>query len=48
MEREEFTDFSSQEEDLSDTTLTLAASKLSEAAFSKIWDNPEDAEYDKL
>ena len=31
-----------------DANLTLAASKLSEAAFAKIWDNPEDAEYDKL
>lgn len=29
-----------------DTNLTLAASKLSEAAFSKVWDNPEDAAYD--
>jgi hypothetical protein len=26
--------------------LTLAASKLSEDAFSKVWDNPEDAVYD--
>ncbi|MEZ2240873.1 toxin-antitoxin system, antitoxin component, Xre family protein [Microcoleus sp.] len=24
------------------------ATKLSEAAFAKIWDNPEDAEYDEL
>jgi hypothetical protein len=48
MKREEFTDFSSQEEDLSDNTLTLAASKLSEAPFAKIWDNPDDAEYDEL
>jgi hypothetical protein len=31
-----------------DTNLTLAASKLSESAFAKIWDNHEDAEYDKL
>jgi hypothetical protein len=29
-----------------DANLTLAASKLSEDAFSKVWDNPEDAVYD--
>ena len=28
--------------------LVYAASKLSEAAFATIWDNPEDAEYDEL
>ena len=28
--------------------LTYSATKLSEAAFAKIWDNPEDAEYDEL
>jgi len=31
-----------------DTLLTYSATKLSEAAFAKIWDNPEDAEYDEL
>jgi len=31
-----------------DRLLIYAASKLSEAAFAKIWDNPEDAEYDEL
>jgi hypothetical protein len=31
-----------------DSLLVYAASKLSEAAFAKIWDNPEDAEYDEL
>jgi hypothetical protein len=31
-----------------DRLLVYAASKLSEAAFAKIWDNPEDAEYDEL
>jgi hypothetical protein len=31
-----------------DANLTLAASKLSEAAFLKVWDNPEDAAYDHL
>ncbi|MEG4944348.1 toxin-antitoxin system, antitoxin component, Xre family protein [Microcoleus sp. F4-D5] len=28
--------------------LVSAATKLSEAAFAKIWDNPEDAEYNEL
>ncbi len=28
--------------------LVNTATKLSEAAFAKIWDNPEDAEYDEL
>lgn len=31
-----------------DSLLVYAANKLSEAAFAKIWDNPEDAEYDEL
>ncbi len=28
--------------------LTLAAGKLSENAFARVWDNPDDAEYDRL
>jgi hypothetical protein len=48
VEIEDFIDFLSQRESQSDTSLTLAASKLSEAAFSKVWDNPEDAAYDDL
>lgn len=33
----------------SDELLTKhAAAKLSEAAFDKVWDNDDDAEYDKL
>lgn len=31
-----------------DYNLTLAATKLSEPTLQKIWDNPEDAEYDQL
>lgn len=31
-----------------DSSLTLAAAKLSEPVLLKIWDNPEDAEYDTL
>ena len=48
VEIEDFIDFLSQREERSDANLTLAASKLSEAAFSKVWDNPEDAVYDDL
>ncbi|MEH2259287.1 toxin-antitoxin system, antitoxin component, Xre family protein [Nostoc sp.] len=29
-------------------SLTFAAAKLSEPVLLKIWDNPDDAEYDKL
>ncbi|HJT23243.1 MAG TPA: toxin-antitoxin system, antitoxin component, Xre family protein [bacterium] len=32
----------------SDRQLTKAASKLSEKSFARVWDNPEDAIYDKL
>ena len=28
--------------------LTKAASRLSESAFGRVWDNPDDAEYDRL
>ncbi len=31
-----------------DRNIDFAAAKLSEPAFQKIWDNPDDAEYDKL
>ena len=31
-----------------DRTLVEAASKTSESAFAKVWDNPADAEYDNL
>jgi len=31
-----------------DRQLTVVATKLSESVFAKIWDNPEDAEYDNL
>jgi hypothetical protein len=48
VEIEDFINFLSQREDRSDTNLTLAASNLSEAAFAKVWNNPEDAEYDDL
>ncbi|RUT06778.1 hypothetical protein DSM106972_030350 [Dulcicalothrix desertica PCC 7102] len=31
-----------------DSEIAFVAAKLSEPAFEKIWDNPDDAEYDKL
>jgi hypothetical protein len=43
---EDFIDFLLTQSE--DRLLVHAASKLSEAAFAKIWDNPEDAEYDEL
>lgn len=48
VEIEDFIDFLSQREERSDENLTLAASKLSEASFAKVWDNSEDAAYDDL
>jgi hypothetical protein len=32
----------------SDRMLTQSTAKLSEQALQKIWDNPDDAEYDQL
>lgn len=46
MEVEDFIDFLRQTSE--DRQLRQAAAKLSEDAFSKVWDNPEDAEYDRL
>ena len=45
-EVEDFVDFLSQREQ--DQSLVYAATKLSEKSFKNIWDNPEDAEYDRL
>jgi hypothetical protein len=45
-EVEDFIDFLQQY--CRDRQLTHAATKLSEHAFQQAWDNPEDAEYDKL
>jgi hypothetical protein len=47
-EIEDFVDFLYQRENQSENSLTLAATKLSESAFAKVWDNPEDAAYDDL
>ena len=46
IEVEDFIDFLRQTSE--DRQLRQAAAKLSEDSFSKVWDNPEDAEYDRL
>lgn len=46
LEVEDFIDFLRQSSE--DRRLSRAAAKLSEKAFQEVWDNPEDAEYDKL
>ena len=45
-EVEDFVDFLSQRD--TDRQLVAAAGRASEPAFAKVWDNPEDAVYDKL
>ncbi len=45
-EVEDFVNFLRQRDE--DRRLTQAATKLSEAAFQKVWDNPDDADYDQL
>ena len=45
-EVEDFVDFLTVRDQ--DRHLTLAASRLSEEAFHAVWDNPDDAEYDRL
>ncbi|NES46671.1 toxin-antitoxin system, antitoxin component, Xre family protein [Moorena sp. SIO2C4] len=35
-------------QDNTERKLTVVSTKLSESVFAKIWDNPEDAEYDNL
>jgi hypothetical protein len=45
-EVEDFVDFLRQRNE--ERRLTQAAAKLSEKSFRKVWDNPDDAEYDRL
>ncbi len=42
---EDFVDFIRQRDD---SQLTRAFSKLSERAFQKVWENPDDAVYDRF
>ena len=44
-EVEDFVDFLKQRDS---SRLARAATKLSEKAFEKVWDNPDDAVYDRL
>ena len=45
-EVEDFVDFLRHKQE--ERQLTTAAAKLSEDAFRKVWDNPNDADYDQL
>ena len=45
-EVEDFVDFLRQRDE--EQQLTRAASKLSKEAFAKVWDHPDDADYDRL
>lgn len=45
-EVEDFVDFLRTRND--DQRVTQAAAKAPVPAFNKVWDNPEDADYDKL
>ena len=46
MEVQDFIDFLRQRDE--DRLLTQTAMSTSETSLQRIWDNPEDAEYDKL
>jgi hypothetical protein len=45
-EVEDFVDFLRERE--AEQRLTLAAAKASEASFAQVWDNDEDAAYDRM
>lgn len=45
-EVEDFVDFLAQRE--GERELARAASRISEEAFAKVWDNEDDADYDRL
>ena len=45
-EVEDFVDFLRQRAD--ERTLVRAATKRAEEAFGRVWENPEDADYDRL
>ncbi|MBX3306829.1 MAG: DUF2281 domain-containing protein [Nitrospira sp.] len=47
VEVEHFVDFLAQRQ-TEDRRLTQAASQVAEPAFARIWDNPDDADYDRL
>ena len=45
-EVEDFVDFLRLRDE--ESRLTEAASRLSEGSLAKVWDNPDDADYDRL
>ncbi len=45
-EVEDFVDFLRSRDE--EQQLTRAASRLSEETFAKVWDSPDDADYDRL
>jgi len=45
-EVEDFVDFLRQRDE--ERRLSNGAARLSEAAFAKVWENPDDADYDRL
>lgn len=45
-EVEDFVDFLRQRDE--ERSLTDAAARLSEATFARVWENPDDADYDRL
>lgn len=47
VEVEHFVDFLAQRQS-EERRLTQAASQVAEPAFARIWDNPADADYDRL
>ncbi len=47
VEVEQFVDFLAQRQ-ADQHRLTHAASRLAEPAFARVWDNPDDADYDRL
>ena len=46
VEVEDFVNFLKTRDE--DRLVTHAATKLSEESFRQVWDNPDDAEYDRL
>jgi hypothetical protein len=45
-EVEDFVDFLQQREQ--EAQLTQSAARIAEPSFQNVWDNPEDADYDRL
>jgi hypothetical protein len=45
-EVEDFVDFLRQK--VAEQALTRATARLSVSAFAEVWDNPDDAEYDRI